>query len=133
MKAFFLLLILSGTGWGRIMPCTRVYDYATDDELSVDLLNGLWLEGPMVLTYLLDSFYIVFPRASGYEFLQHLAFPAGPLWARAPARNTLKHQGGGRDHKLADARLNQRNTQEEVLSYSGDTGAVGAESLARVC
>ena len=48
MKAFFLLLILTGTGWGRIMPCYRVYDYATDDELSVDLLNGLWLEGPMV-------------------------------------------------------------------------------------
>jgi hypothetical protein len=48
MKAFFLLLILTGTGWGRIMPCYRVYDYVTDDELSVDLLNGLWLEGPMV-------------------------------------------------------------------------------------
>ena len=50
MKALFLLLILTGRGsWGRIMPCYRVYDYATDDELSMDLLNGLWLEGPMVL------------------------------------------------------------------------------------
>ena len=44
-----VLMILFGVAWAGVMPCERIYEYASDEELKLDLLdNGRSLEGPEV-------------------------------------------------------------------------------------
>ena len=52
MRILSVLVICSfllGSVVPGIIPCASVYDYGTDEELKMELLeNGKWLEGPEV-------------------------------------------------------------------------------------
>jgi len=51
LEVVVFVLLVVGVVWAGVMPCERIYEYASDDELKLDLLdNERSLEGPEVRT-----------------------------------------------------------------------------------